>query len=158
MKVVLVKNLMLIMLLMLVTSTVYAGSPLKTKQQALVSKDESTSCKDKPHLSSSLSEKQLESGESAFAACLRDAINIGNRRWIAAHVLYPLTVVIGGNVEVIHDAKEFLNHYDQIIDGYIKKMAKHDILWKGRRSNDGYMIGVGEIWIMSLGPPNDVSS
>lgn len=158
MKVVLIKNLMLILSLMLVTSTIYAGSLLKSAQQVVASKDVSAGCKDKAQPSSSLSEEQLESGEAAFATCLRDAINVGNQRWIAAHVLYPLTVVINGNAEVIHNTKEFLNHYDEIIDGYIKKMAKDDILWKGSRINDGYMIGVGEIWIMSLGPPGDMSS
>lgn len=92
----------------------------------------------------------LTQGDKAFLLKLKKAVNENDRKWIAAHVRFPIQPEIDGHVKTIKGKKQFLNHYNDIFNCYVKgaiEKEKPDALFKRW---DGVMIGNGEVWFSAF--------
>jgi hypothetical protein len=99
-----------------------------------------------------------ESQVKPFFEFLKESIKNSDKVKLSLHVQYPIKVYISeNNVKTklskrttIHNAKEFLAHYDLIINKKVRNAVikqSYDSLFCNWQ---GVMIGNGEIWINSI--------
>jgi hypothetical protein len=93
----------------------------------------------------------ITQADGRFLVALQDAAKNKDQQWIATRVSYPL--VIHGNTQItIHDSREFIDHYDQIMSRKVLDAIKNQKPENLFKNIHGVMIGNGEVWFVSVLP------
>lgn len=87
----------------------------------------------------------------AFSAQIRRAVENDNREWLANQIAFPLLYGSAKHPKHAKTKKEFFQHYNEIINPYVKKMisnyAQEDD-FNLFKNSVGMMIGNGTIWFI----------
>ena len=89
--------------------------------------------------------------DKQFLVALQVAAQGKKEDWIASKVSYPL--VIHGDTNItVHDSKEFIEHYDQIMNSKVLMAIEQQRPQDLFKNVHGLMIGNGEIWFVPVIP------
>lgn len=77
----------------------------------------------------------------------KNAVLSGQKTVVSHMVKYPLRPVIDKNTVLIKTEKEFIQHYDSIINSWVKKALMDQEVLKLWASWQGVIVGKGEVWI-----------
>ena len=92
-----------------------------------------------------------EQDARVFYEQMKNAVLSGKKETVAGFVHFPIGANIGGKHQAINNSKEFMNHYDEIINSQIK-----DILMKTKFEDlkpnfRGLFVGDGQIIFGGVG-------
>ncbi len=89
--------------------------------------------------------------DKAYVRAVKNAIRHGGKEWLADQIDWPLRAHVG-RAKWVHTKKEFLKHYDEIINAYVQEAVQRQDVNDLFKSWRGIMVGKqGALWIAQLG-------
>jgi hypothetical protein len=96
--------------------------------------------------------------EMEFFLSIKDAVEIGDKQWLADQIAYPLCCSPGPGGSKVNSKADFLKHYDFIFNDHVRAAiagyAPQDLF----KNDQGLMVGDGELWFAPLQPKGAAAS
>jgi hypothetical protein len=94
---------------------------------------------------------ELNVRDMVFFNSVKDAILNNKKEWLADNIFFPLNVYPKLGKEGIKTRKQFLKHYDKIMNDYVRESVAQQTPEELFKNWQGIMVGDGSIWITGLG-------
>lgn len=95
--------------------------------------------------------------DKAYFRSVQNAIAHDHKEWVAIQVNFPVHYTFHGVKKQAETQKKFLQHYNEIVNDYVRESVLHQNADGLFKNSSGIMVGDGALWIAEIGGEKEPS-